>query len=73
MAKPLMKPEFEQLKADLTETMIAGLHEWRADLSYPQSHSDLQACLMAVFRMFEIKRRPIALELKDLLPPKETP
>jgi len=47
--------------------MIAGLHEWRSDLDYPESHSDMMGCVFAVLRMFEVKRRPVALTMKDIV------
>jgi hypothetical protein len=63
-----MKPEFDQLEKDLIETFLAGHHEVRPDLSYPESHSDLQSGIRALLRMFDIKRRPLALSRKDLFP-----
>lgn len=68
MAKPEMKPEFSKLDGELIETFLAGCKEWRPDLNYPESHSDMQAGTMALMRMFEIKRRPIALDRSELLP-----
>ncbi len=62
MAKPLLVEPYRSLQSAMIETMLAGLHEWRPDLSYPESHSDMEGCTMALMRMFEIKRRPIALE-----------
>jgi hypothetical protein len=48
----------------LLETMLAGLKGHRPDLQYPESHSDMQACIRAVLTMFEIKRRPLAKPLE---------
>lgn len=67
MAKPRLKPEFEQVCDDLIVTMLAGLKQWRPDLSYPESYSDMKGCVMAAIQMFEIKRRPIALGYKELI------
>lgn len=61
MPKPRLHPKFSQLESDIIETLIAGLKEWRPDLSYPESHSDMSGCVRALIRMFDIKRRPIAL------------
>lgn len=61
-----MSPEFEKLEREIIETFLAGHHEWRPDLAYPESHSDMQGGVRALLRMYEIKRRPIALERKDL-------
>lgn len=52
------------LESDLIETMLAGHKSYRPDLSYPESHSDMQACARALMQMYEIKRRPIAQPLK---------
>lgn len=68
MPKPTLKPEFHQLSHDIIETLLAGHREWRSDLAYPESYSDMQGCVIALLRMFDVKRRPIALEYKDLLP-----
>lgn len=67
MSKPLLKPEFEKLQGEMIETFLAGHKEWRPDLHYPESHSDMQAGMMALLRMFEIKRRPVALDRSELL------
>ncbi len=61
MPKPRLAEPYRHLEGDIIETMIAGLHEWRSDLKYPESHSDMQACVRGLLRMFEVKRRPIAL------------
>jgi hypothetical protein len=52
------------LEAQIIETLLAGHHEWRRDLAYPESHSDMQGAVRALLRMFEVKRRPIAMELE---------
>lgn len=63
-----MKPEFDLLESQIIETILAGHHEARPDLSYPESHSDMQSGVRALIVMFDIKRRPIALDWKDLYP-----
>lgn len=62
MPKPPLRSDFAQLSGDIIDTLIAGLHEWRPDLGYPESHSDMQGCVRALLRMYEVKRRPIALD-----------
>ena len=59
MPTPLLKPEYEALTCEMIDTMTAGLHEWRSDLNYPESHSDWQGCVRALLRRFDVKRRPI--------------
>jgi len=66
MPKPDVREPYKSLESDLFETMRAGLHEWRPDLDYPESFSDLQACLRAVFRMYEVRRRPVAIRIEDI-------
>ena len=61
MPKPDVREPYKSLESDLFETMRSGLHEWRKDLDYPESFSDFQACFRALFRMYEVKRRPLAI------------
>jgi hypothetical protein len=63
MPKPILKPDAEKLCHDIIETFLAGHKQWRPDLSYPESHSDMMAGAHALIQMFDIKRRPIAIEL----------
>ena len=64
MPKPTLKEPLAQQENDMINTMIAGLHEWRPDLDYPESYSDCQACIRGLLRMYRIERRPIAIELE---------
>lgn len=59
MPKPQLIPEESLLERDLIETFLAGHKQWRPDLSYPESHSDMQACVRALLIMYEVKRRPL--------------
>lgn len=68
MPKPTLKEPFYTLEGQIIETLLAGHHEWRPDLPYPESHSDMAGACRALLRMYDVKRRPIALEMKDLLP-----
>jgi len=54
----------DQLESNIIETLLAGHKEWRPDLAYPESHSDMQGAVRGLLRMFEVKRRPIAVELQ---------
>jgi hypothetical protein len=63
MPKPSLIPEQAILETELIETMRAGLHNWRADLDYPQSDSDMQGCVRAVMVMFDVRRRPLPGQL----------
>ncbi len=64
MSKSRLKPPMDQLESDIIETLLAGHKEWRPDLAYPESHSDMQGAVRGLLRMFEVKRRPIAVELQ---------
>jgi hypothetical protein len=64
MPKPFLIVEQEILENEMIDTLIAGLKEWRSDLSFPESYSDMQACVRGLMRMFEIKRRPLVVPLK---------
>lgn len=63
MPKPTLTREYQTLCHEIIETFLAGHKQWRPDLSYPESHSDMMAGAHALVQMFEIKRRPIAIAL----------
>lgn len=63
MPKPQLSPEMSAIEHEIIETLIAGLHEWRSDLSYPESYSDMQACVRGLLKMFDIKRLPLPRKL----------
>ncbi len=67
MSKPSLRQEYKTLETEIIETLLAGHHEWRPDLAYPQSHSDMQGAVRGLLRMFDVKRRPIGLRIEDLL------
>ena len=69
MPKAPLVSEFAALEDDVVCTLIAGLHEYRADLDYPESYSDMQACVRGLFRMFTVERRPIGLTYADIHEP----
>lgn len=63
MAKRSLSPEMSKLESDIIDTLIAGHHEWRPDLGYPESRSDMQAAVRGLLRMYDVKRLPLAREL----------
>lgn len=64
MPKPILKKPYDILESQLIQTMLAGHHEWRPDLKYPQSDSDMAGCARALMRRFDIKQRPVDKELE---------
>lgn len=64
MAKRSLEPKLAQLEGDIIETLIAGHKEYRPDLGYPQSYSDMQGAVRGLLRMYDVKRRPIAVNLE---------
>lgn len=64
MPKRRLKEEVRILEDQIIETLLAGHKEWRPDLSYPESHSDMQGAVRGLLRMFEVKRRPLPKELE---------
>lgn len=60
MPKPTLKPEFAALEEQIIETFLAGHKQWRPDLQYPESHSDMAGGARALMQMFEITRRPLS-------------
>ena len=67
MPKPHLKAEYAKLENDIIETFIAGHKEWRPDLSYPESHSDMQGGVRGLLRRFDIKQRPIDKPMSDFI------
>jgi hypothetical protein len=45
-----IRPEIRQDRQEVViAAMLAGLRSWRPDLDYPQSFSDMQACVRGLF------------------------
>lgn len=66
MPKPNLMPPWDKLESDIIDSLIAGHQQWRPDLDYPQSHSDMQGAVRGLLQMFEIKRRPLPFKLPIL-------
>lgn len=64
MPKQTLKHPMNQLETDIINTLIAGHKEWRPDLSYPESHSDMQGAVRGLLKMFDVKRRPLPRKLE---------
>lgn len=64
MPKPELTPDLSQLESDILETLLAGHHEYRPDLAYPESHSDMHGAIRGLMRMFDVRRRPLPVKLK---------
>lgn len=67
MAKPSLLPPYDQLESDIIETLIEGHKQWRPDLEYPESFSDMQGAVRGLLQMFEVKRRklPFTLPIRE--------
>lgn len=68
MPKPSLKPEFATLEVEMIKTFLAGHHRYRPDLSYPESHSDMEGGMRALLKRFDITPRPIPLDWDELYP-----
>jgi len=66
MAKPSLKPPFDVLETEMIKTFLAGHNQWRPDLSYPESHSDMQGGVRALIKRFDIQARPIPLDWREI-------
>lgn len=66
MAKRSLSPDLAQLEFAIIETLVAGHKQWRPDLDYPQSYSDMQGAVRGLLQMFEVKRRSLPFELTYL-------
>jgi hypothetical protein len=56
--RKLAEPEFTLLH-QVIETMLAGNGG-----KYPESHSDMNYCVQALLKMYDVKRRPLAINLR---------
>lgn len=66
MPKPPLRRPYDQLCDEIVGTMLAGHHRYRPDLPYPESHSDMQGAVEGLLMMYEVKRRPLAVQIGDL-------
>lgn len=69
MAKASLREPFATLESDLIETMRAGLQEYRRDLDFPESNSDMAGCIRAVLRKYDVKLRPVPLDRNEINEP----
>jgi len=69
MPKPSLREPFAQLSREIIETLLAGHKEWRPDLSYPESHSDMQGAVRALLRKYDVALRPVPLDRDELEEP----
>jgi hypothetical protein len=66
MPKPSLKPAFADLEVEMIRTFLAGHKQWRPDLSYPESHSDMQAGIRALLKRYEITPRAVPLDWREI-------
>lgn len=64
MAKLTLVEPYNTLEKEIIETLLAGHKEWRSDLEYPESYSDMQGAVRGLLRMFEVKRLPLSRSLE---------
>ena len=67
MPKPPLKRPYGELEDSIIETLLAGHHQWRPDLPYPESHSDMRGAVRGLLQMFDVKRRPIAIPISEMV------
>ena len=67
MSKPTLSPEYRQLESDVIDTLLAGHREWRPDLAYPESRSDMAGAFRALIRKYEVKLRPMPLDRAEIM------
>ena len=63
MPKNTLSEPFNTLESEIINTLLAGHHEWRPDLAYPESYSDMQGAVRGLLRMFDVKRLPVSRKL----------
>jgi len=69
MPKPFLREPFARLASDIVATLLAGHKEWRPDLSYPESHSDMHGAVRALLRKYEVTLRAVPLDREEILEP----
>lgn len=58
MAPRTLAEPYQTLLHQIIETMLAGNGG-----KYPESHSDMNYCVRGLLKMYDVKRRPLAIEL----------
>ncbi len=66
MPKPSLKPPYAALQDEIIRTFIAGHQQWRPDLPYPESHSDMEGGARALIKRFEITPRAVPLDWREI-------
>ena len=51
----------------MIDAATAGLHQWRSDLDYPESYSDMQACARGILQVFDVSRLPLGRHESDIV------
>lgn len=65
MAKPRLAPPYDSLESDIIDTLEAGVNMWIGG-NYPKSRSDWQGAVRALLSMYDVKRRPLAINLPEM-------
>lgn len=63
---PKPQPSDSRFAAELLAAMVLGLHDWRRDLDFPESHSDLEACALGVLSRFDFRPRATPFRVTDM-------
>lgn len=58
MAPRTLAEPYQTLLHQIIETMLAGNGG-----KYPESHSDMNYCVRGLLKMYDVKRRPLAIDL----------
>jgi hypothetical protein len=64
MPKRRLADDQARLASDIIDTLLAGHRQYRPDLPYPQSHSDMDGAVRGLLEMYEVKRRPLSQPLR---------
>lgn len=54
MAKPNLPEPLATLETEIIKVLLAGHHEWRPDLSFPESYSDMQGAVRGFLKRFAV-------------------
>jgi hypothetical protein len=63
MPKPKLREPYYTLENEIIRALLAGYWEYRQTPVFPDSGSDMQAAARGLLRVFEVRRRPLVIEL----------
>lgn len=66
MPKARLNEKFSALEHDMISSALASFKQFRPDLEYPESHSDMEAAIRGILIMFDVTRRPLPRDPEEM-------